>query len=357
MRKVLFYINLIGRGGGAAHVLTNIANKCIEQGIKVILATTYDDDGYNLSSEVKWEKFFSGVEKKGNVIYRNLICVKKLNDICRKEKPDLIVAFTTEAGVRAVIAAKINKIPVIVSVRNAPKMVFSGYRGKIAEFLYHYADGIVVQNKYAKEYFGNRKNVMVIPNLIEEKYVSKCYFGNRKKRIVNVGRLVEQKNQKLLINAFSIFHKTYPEWKLCIYGEGELREKLEKQIEEYNLQDYVLLLGVIPNLEDEINQDGMFVLSSDYEGMPNAMMEAMAMGLPTITTDYVGDPSCLIENEVNGIIVASDDACQLADAMSRIAENHLLAEKLSMEASKISKKMNPEKVSEMWISYMMEIGN
>jgi glycosyltransferase involved in cell wall biosynthesis len=143
----------------------------------------------------------------------------------------------------------------------------------------------------------------IIPNPINPEFNVKPFSGKRRKIITSVGRLSEQKNQHVLIEAFSRIEKDFPDYELVIYGEGNLRETLENQIKTLKLENKVKLPGVKKNIKNEIYDCSLFVLPSLYEGMPNALMEAMALGLPVISTDCpCGGPRFLIHN-YNGLLV------------------------------------------------------
>ena len=154
-----------------------------------------------------------------------------------------------------------------------------------------------------------------------------------KKRIVTAGRLNSQKNHEMLIRAFRIFHETHPEYTLTVYGEGELRKKLERLIEKLSLKGSVFLPGFKNGLHEEMKDAGMFVLSSDFEGLSNALMEAMMMGLAVITTDCTGSDE-LVEDGRDGLVVKRGDVMMMADAMARLADDEKLRKSMAEAAFK-----------------------
>ena len=252
-----------------------------------------------------------------------------------------------------------NKIPVILSVRNDPKEEYKNIKRKIfMKILYPLADGYVFQTEEAKEYFSlkiQRKSV-VIPNPINEDFiVDKPYDGEREKTIVTIGRIEKQKNQKLLIDAFKEVLKTHGEYKLLIYGEGSLKGKLIKYVEENKMSNNVIFKGKTDNVKREIYKSGIFVLSSNYEGMPNALMEAMLLGVPCISTNCsCGGPRDLIENDENGILIEVNNVDQLIKAINKIIENRDYSKKISINAIKIQKKYDPVKIINLWKKYMIK---
>ena len=203
------------------------------------------------------------------------------------------------------------------------------------KILYPLADGFVFQTKEAQEYFDKKiqKKSVIIPNPINEEFICEPYNGEREKKIVTVGRLEEQKNHKMLIKAFSKLPEGLSEYKLIIYGEGSLRPELEKQIKELNLLGRVFLPGQVDDVKNRIYKAGLFVLSSNYEGMPNALMEAMALGVPCASTDCpCGGPRFLIKNEYNGLLYNVNNELELKLAINKIIGDEELSKKISKNA-------------------------
>lgn len=284
--KILFTTGCMNEGG-AERVVANLANAFAKDNEVSIVITINDTSKYELNSDIL---FYSLDEDKvpKNIVLKNVKRMKKFKKIIKCFKPDIIVSFLPEPSYRALLLSFFNKIPVIVSVRNDPKVEYKSLKDKILmRLLYPLASGFVFQTKEAQEYFGSKiqSKSIVIPNPVDKRFLEKNCEGQRSNTIVTVGRLEEQKNHELLINAFSKITNEIPEYKLIIYGEGSLRERLEQQIKNLKLEEKVLLPGVEKNIEEKIYNARLFVLSSNYEGMPNALMEAMALGIPSISTD------------------------------------------------------------------------
>jgi glycosyltransferase involved in cell wall biosynthesis len=297
----------------------------------MIIVTKPGESKYKLDEGIGYFTLDSETRKDG-VIKRTSRRLSVLKKILKTEKPDVVVSFLPEPSFRVLLIKKILPIKVIVSVRNDPNKEYASKKRRLmAKLLYPLADGFVFQTEDVRKWFPKKiqDKSVVIPNPVNEAFLREPYNGKREKIIVSVGRLVEQKNQKLLIEAFCEFKKTNEDYKLKIYGEGPLRKDLQKKIEDLGLKKSVELMGEVPNLENEIYKAKMFVLSSDYEGMPNALMEAMALGLPCISTDCpCGGPRCLINNN-NGILVKVGDVGDMTDAIGKIANDDKNASKLS----------------------------
>lgn len=355
--------------GGAERVICNLSNALIESNNIKIISLTRTHVAYKLDKKIevnfidrkKYSRPKNKFLKMIRRLTKNLNRIVKVKNIIKSYKPDIIISFLPEPCFLILTLKKYNKIPTIISVRNDPK---KEYESKLYYYLmkklYPRADGVVFQTEEAKEYFNSilHCSMKIIPNPINPEFISKPYEGKRNKIIVNVGRLHEQKNQELLIDAFSKISKKFYDYKLIIFGEGALRDKLNKQINELNLRDRVKLAGICQNLKDKIYNASLFVLCSNYEGMPNALMEAMTMGIPVISTDCpCGGPRFLINNNENGILVEPKNMDELVQAMEKILSNEEFATKLGKNASEISKILSPEIINDEWNNYIEEIYN
>ena len=316
MKKILFYINALN-GGGAERVMANLSSQFADNGYDVLFATSYPAEGeYELNKKIK--RF--NLEKKSypcSRIKRNIMRIKRLRQICKIENPDVLVAFMAEPNFRAIIATIGLKTKTVISVRNDPK---KEYAGRIMNFVGKHilpmADGCVFQTEDAKEWFPKKlqQKSTIIFNAVKNDF----FEATRKPAcglVVTCGRLEEQKNHELLIKAFSDVVKKIPNAKLQIYGEGSLRNKLQKLIDNLGLHNYVKLMGQTSDVVSVLETADIFVLPSLYEGMPNALMEAMAAGVPCISTDCPCGGSRMLLNGKNGILIKNNNLDELTDAL------------------------------------------
>ena len=359
--KILFCIGCMNKGG-AERVMANLANYFSIENDVVIVISSNDDSKYELSKHVDLLKLDKEKFIKNGVI-RNIKRITMLKKIIKNFKPDIIISFLPEPSFRVLFIKTFCRIcPVIVSVRNDPKVEYKNLFNRIImKILYPFADGFVFQTEEAQQYFSKKKKKksVIIPNPLKEEFVTrKKYKGIRDKIIVNVGRLEEQKNHELLIDAYKDLENEIDGYKLIIYGEGTLREKLENKIKELDLEKKVILFGEVQNIPEKIEKASLFVLTSRFEGMPNALMEAMALGLPCIATDCpCGGVRKLIINKENGIVIKNNDLSELKNAIRYVINNPKNAEKLGIEAQKICVNMNPEKINGLWENYIQSIKN
>ena len=349
MKKHLFFIGTL-QNGGAERVVSILAGKMAEQGMNVEILTYYDMPVfYNIHSDVKVtcvEKE-TGTKSKG----KNFLWVRKYF----KENADVLISFLAPFNIFALVCNLGTGTPIIVADRNDPTKIPSNTLvRKVRDFLYRFADGIVVQTKKNQSYFSKQvqKKSVVIYNPINlgEKSGSALQTAKHKK-IVSVGRLMQQKNQKMLLGAFKNVLEKYPDYQLVIYGEGPMREELEAYAKELGVEKSILLPGNVADVHDRIKGAEIFVLSSDYEGMPNALIEAMCLGLPVISTKVSGATD-LIKDHENGLLTELDNQKELEAAMMELIENPILEEKLAKNATQLNDSLELSKIMNQWIHFI-----
>ena len=163
-----------------------------------------------------------------------------------------------------------------------------------------------------------------------------------------------QKNQKMMIAALKEVLKKHPDYQLVIYGEGPSREELESFVRELGVEEHVLLPGNVTDIHDRIKDAEMFVLSSDYEGMPNALIEAMCLGLPSVSTKVSGATD-LIKDHENGILTDLNDQKQLENAMLELIENKELSERLAINAAGLNQELEVSGIMQQWTDFIKEL--
>ena len=359
--NIVFCLGSMGKGG-AERVIANLSNYLADKDNLVSIITTVSGTSvYTLNKKIKHYSLENNL-KKNNVILKNIIRIKKLKSILKKISPDIIISFLPEPSYRVLLLKKSIKVPVIVSVRNDPKVEYNSKLSKICmNYTYPKADGFVFQTEEAKKYFNERiqKKSVIIPNPISDEFVDENFeYNPESNKIVNIGRLNKQKNQELLIKAFKEISIKYPQYKLYIYGEGDLRIHLEQVIKDLCLEQKVFLPGETSDVKEKLKQSKIFVLTSDYEGMPNTLMEAMATGLPCISTNCpCGGPKFLISNGENGILIPTNNKDALVKSLEDLINNKEKCIKLAKNAKKICNTLNPQKINSTWEEYIKKIVN
>lgn len=355
--KITFCISSLSKGG-AERVISILANGLIEENEIEIIVNTKLNTAYKFDNKIKILELDKKIHT--NTLLKNMARVKLINEELKKEKPDIILTFLPMPSFRILYANRKLKIPIIVADRNDPKQEYKSFIYKVLmKWLYPKADGFVFQTNEQKEYFKKeiQKKSKVIFNPIKEEFLVEGNSNKERKNvIVSVGRLVEQKNQKILINAFSKIANKYPEYKLKIFGEGNLKRELQKQIDDLNMKDRIYLCGVCDNIKEELEKAKIFVLSSNYEGMPNALIEAMASGCAVISTDCpCGGPRELIENNKNGILVPVNNEQELSNKIEYLIRNEEKAKIIGENAKKVQEKLNPDNILQQWENYIIKI--
>ena len=365
MKKIAFHLNCLEQGG-AERVVTNLANQFADNGYEVIIATEwYGKDEFQTDSRVRRVHvgLREGDEKKHRFV-QFLLRIKYLNHFLKEEKPDILIPFAQKAIYRGLTAAYFTKIPVLISIRTDPALHYVGKSDKIQiKFLFGRANGCVFQTEDARDFMASKlkKETRVILNPINPKYIGVPEPEKRSKSVVQSGRLVDFKNQPMLIKAFVEVHKKHPDYDLKIYGGDSFdgtKEILEALIAENKAEDYIHLMGASDTLEKDLVDAALFAFTSDWEGLPNALMEAMALGLPIVATDCpCGGPRTIMENEVSGLLIPIKNQKALEDGINRLIENPELAEKFGREAAKIKERANADIIFEQWKDYIEELCN
>ena len=356
MKKIAFYINGLGNGG-AERVTVNLARHFVQKGYEVILVTSrVRADEYEQpegTRRIISETIEPGSMNPVSYFYKRF---KNIRAIWKREKPDALVCFIGKCNVIGLLTSWGLKFPVYVSVRNEPT---KEYDTKLMRFLsktlFARAKTIIVQTEDAKAYFPKylQKKTVILPNSLDTRFILPRFEGVRKNEIVSVGRLVECKNQKMLIDAFSAVAGEYPELILKIYGNGthneDTRGELEEQVRTLHLENRVKFMGHCNDMPQQLYESRIFVLTSDYEGMPNALLESMALGLACISTDCpCGGPRTVIQDGENGLLIPVRNEKALEQALWEILSNPALEKKLGENARKIGEQLSPERVNEAW---------
>lgn len=341
-----------GGAGGAERVISTLANNAVINDDHVTLITAKElKNSYYIHPNVNC----ISLENKKNSLLKLLAFIK----ILKKVKCNVIVSFLTGINIFSIIAGRICNIKVIVCERTDPRHSASNLLKRILrKLLYRYADGFVFQTEEAKSFFSIdiQMRSIIIPNPLKE-LLPEPYTGVRNNEIVTLGRFDSQKNHKLLFEAFSDVAKVYPELSLTVYGDGPLRAEYKKQLNKLGIASRVNFPGWYTDIHERILKSRMFVLSSDYEGISNAMLEAMALGIPTISTDCpCGGSRMFIENGINGLLVPVGDKKALADAITELMiDKDDLCKTISENCIKVKDKLKVEKIYSLWNSYISGI--
>ena len=358
MKKIVFYTASLAKGG-AQRVIVNLAESLVQKGYAVTIVTTMQgEQEYTISSKI--HRIYSDIteeEVTSNRVKNFVARFTKLRKIWKQEQADVVVAFIGKNNFMAVATAMGLKIPVITSVRGEPtEEYYNGVLRFLSKTLMGLSSGIILQTSDAMEYFPKwmQKKSVILSNPLNPDFIDNYYEGEREPEIVSVGRLDSNKNQKLIIDAFLQIADKFPEIRLTLYGDGEDRESLKKYIKSSGYESRISLPGAIKNVKERIRKSKVFVLSSNTEGMPNCLMEAMALGIPSISTDCpCGGPRMLMEGKENGILVPVAEVEPMAKAMEALLSDGKLWEKYSRNAYGLTSQLHPDKVNKEWEEYLI----
>lgn len=342
--------------GGAERVVSELANYAIKVGIEcsVIMLDEYEVF-YKVDDSIK---LYTIGKQSSNPLFDKFKRYKKVRSIVKSLEPDLVLTLPEDIGIYVIPAMIGSGIPVVVSERNNPwVMPYNKLSRIMRKIFYPCAAGYVFQTQMAASFFSEKiqSRGRVIPNPLDISKIPSPFVGQRKKTVVAAGRLDNQKNFKLLIDTFAAFYKTHPDYSLRIFGEGGLRTELENYAQTVLPDGVWSMPGRDINWLEKSVGCSMFVLSSDYEGMPNALIEAMAAGIPSISTDCPSGGSAeLIENNENGILIPVKDKEAMVQAMNKIADDKEFADGLSAKGMLLRKKLETDKISSKWFEYLKE---
>lgn len=357
--KICFVIGSLSYSG-AEKVLSALISEMERKKHEIhIILLQNQGEKNKLSENIYSYGAFTEGNKLSRILKRSRLIRKRIKNI----NPDIVVSFGYVSNINTIPSMLKLDIPLVICERNDPNYdPFHSSQKKIRKIFYSLAQGYVFQTTEVQKYFSEkiRKKSAVIPNPVitsPEEINTNEKYENKRKQIVTVARLEDyQKNQTMLIKGFANASIDLPEHDLFIYGDGPDKEKYHLLINELNMENRIFLMGATKNVQNILNKTDIFVLTSNFEGMPNALIEAMAMGLPCISTDCGGGGAkALISNRINGLLIEKDNCKQLQEALLLLNQDYKMKEKLGKEASKIRFTLNINDVSDEWLTYFKTV--
>lgn len=345
--RIYFYINTISHGG-AERVMANLICEMFQRGHQCKLITTYKTDWeYNLPRDVSRVVLFS--EPVKSTLKRNFYGVTRLRREIIEGHPDVLITFMAEPNFRGILATMKTQVKSVVSVRNDPKREYKGWcRFTLARILFKFSSLIVFQTDDAKHCFPTslQEKSVVIHNPVNEIFFNTQVLKDRY-GIVTMGRLTSQKNHSMLIRAFALISDKISD-DLYIYGSGNPNQLRELAI-QLGVSDRVHFPGQCDAVQDVLIKSKLFVLSSDYEGMPNALMEAMAVGVPCISTDCpCGGPQMLFPRSISDYLVPVNDYHKLAERILYVVSHPQELDKLAAECKSAARVFESTRIFDKW---------
>jgi len=351
------HITIITRNmaaGGTERVISQLINCWCNYGIECsLILLDKSPMFYKINSNSKVYKI--GKTKKNKYLDKVFKYIK-IRKIIKEISPDIVLSMPEEIGIYVIGALLGTNIPVVVSERNNPWiMPYKKITRFLRKILYPFASGFIFQTNKAASFFSTtiQRKGIILPNPLDLSRILPPYSGNKENIIIGAGRLEPQKNFFMLIDAFAKVYKKHSDYKLHIYGDGSLYSKILEYANNKIPEKAFKLCGVIENLPEEISKAAVFVLSSDYEGIPNVLIEAMAGGTTVISTDCPsGGPRQLIQHRKNGLLVNVGDNDALTTALNEVIENKIKAKSMAEKALEIGQKYDARIVSRDWYKFL-----
>jgi glycosyltransferase involved in cell wall biosynthesis len=362
--KLLFFIASL-QCGGAERVSVTLCNHWAERGWDVTIAT-FDDGSvppfFPLAAGVRHVALALARRRSGFIrpMVDNLARVRALRRFVARERPDRIVSFIDETNVLILLAARGTGVPVVVSVRTDPARHATPRSWRVLRRLtYPWARAIVLQTETAAAFFPASwaSRIAVIPNPVPKPRTAKPDLGSSDgapHRIVAMGRLGREKGFDLLIRAFAGIAQAHPGWNLTIVGEGEERGALQAELERSGVAGRVSLAGRIADVEGVLRGSELFVLSSRYEGFPNALCEAMACGLPVVAFDGRSGPATIVRDGVDGVLVPAGNVGALSAAMARLIADPDARRRMGARAAEVSDRFSVGRIASLWERVLLD---
>lgn len=343
--------------GGAERMMAYLADLLSSKYDVIIVLLDKKDIFFELNDKIKiieldnyYHKLQSDVGKTEKIkIIKNI--VHALRQIAEEEKVEAVISFDDRITWLTWLAFFHRNIKTIYSQRNDPYDK-SKIKNLLFRYIYNHSDGVVYQLEEVKKFYNTKKRVDVIPN----PYFGRVfpYHNKYDHLIISAGRLQDRKRFDLLIKAFSNVYKNHPQYRLIIYGDGEERANLENLVKSLELTGAVSLPGVQKNVLENNRNAEMFVLSSDAEGMPNTLIEAMGNGIPVIATDCTpGGARFLLDNGKNGLLVSRGNVDQLSHAMEEYIKSTELMHKKAESATRfLMATLNEKNINQRWLNFI-----
>lgn len=350
--KVFMIIKRL-RYSGAYKMFMWVAKALANRGHEVTVFTFMKNDVEELQPNIRWIK--------ADLEHASLVRkVKEARRLMKETGADISISFLLDANIINTMASLGTKTKSVICERNDPFKPHY-YKLKFTKPLFRFADGAVFQLPKVAEYYSMVTGLTaVIPNpvITTSAEIELKPFDKRDNIIVSLGRYdIFQKRQDVLLNAFARFLESHPDYMLKFYGDGPDEDRIRKMVENLGISNNVVVGGITNHSVQVLSKSKFFVLSSDFEGIPNALMEAMSIGLPCISTRCrPGGAEYLIEDGKNGLLVNTGDVEGLVNAMNKLV-NTSIADSLGLEAKKVTERFSEERITDMWCEYVQKLQN
>lgn len=371
--KILYMTPHIYNSAGTERVLSMKVNYLVQHaGYDIVIVTTDQKEKKNFfdfDSRIKHydlglnyeDDFGKNIISKTILHYRkNHVYKKRLAKIIKIENPDVCISmfgkeleFICNMNLSCKIAAELH-----FNQRLRHDVLMANHHGWLWEQIGKFRtrqmiretkglDSLVVLTKEDMEQWQKtNNNICQIYNPLP--YESNEVATLNDKTIISVGRLSPQKNYSSLIRAWKLVHQKHADWQLKIWGDGELKEQLQEEIQEQGVEQSCHLCGRTDNVSKEYLHSSAYVMSSAFEGFPMVLLEAASFGLPLISYACYCGPKDIIESGKNGYLINQDDVRGLADAICKVIEDESLRKEMGRQSKIISKRFSQDNILPLW---------
>lgn len=351
--RSILIVTLHLKNGGAERVFSELMNSWANDGCNICVVQLCKDlipgDNYKISKGI--EIINLETDHQYNSLLGKIEIIPKLVKLFKRKSDYTILSFVNPATYLVAISSFFIKNKIVFSERCDPTHSPSNkFKRLLRTLAFYRADACVFQTVEARNYFPNIivNKSTIIPNPIVSDLPYITY--NNTTRIIMACTLNEQKNLKMAIDAFSIVNKQNNELYLDIFGQGNKYDEINNYINDLGLNNKIHLKGYCTDIHKEMANSYLFLSSSNYEGISNSILEAMAIGLPCICTDCPsGGTGMLIDDDVNGILVPVNNALQMAKEIIRVINNPDIYKKISNNAKKVRNTYNIDDISKEWL--------
>lgn len=336
-------------GGGAQRVLATMSGPLAAYfAVTVLTLDEPTNDFFHLPPQVR--RVSIGYSSGQAGVLANIARIRRLRRAIRESRPHVVLAFLAQINILVVLATWGLRLPTVIGERNDPAQQSFGWKWDLLRRLtYRRADVISANSRRAlrsMEAYVPTERLALLPNPVVAP--ASPSPADRRPAILFVGRLVPQKRPLLLLEGFAEIAKAYPQWTLTIVGDGPLRPTIEARARELGLEERVVLTGHVRDVWTFYRQAGVFAIVSQFEGSPNALLEAMVHGMPCVASSGIGLPGEFVRDGVDGLVFDDLSKDALVDCLRRLVESPDLRARLGEEASKRMEAMRPEAVARTW---------
>ncbi|CAM4229073.1 glycosyltransferase [Zobellia roscoffensis] len=360
-KKIAFVIYSL-ESGGAERVITELANNLIFDYDITIITLVKTVPFYELNPRIKL-LFCSETIKNDTTLIKSLSDgfkrIKTLVRYIKENRIQLVISFMTSSNIYSIWASKLSRIPCIVSERanhdiyKLPKLL-----EVIRDVSYKFCKYLVVQTEANKAFYSKKlssSKILVIPNPIAESLSNKRNheLKTSKNIILNVGSFKKGKAQDLLIRAFSEIENK--DWLVFFVGDGPTKQENINLTKKLKIEKKIKFVGKQQDIEKYYNEARLFIFTSEHEGFPNALLEALYFGIPTISTNCKHGPADLIRDKENGFLIPVGNQNVLQKKMSQLMNDIVLQNKFSENAMKSTAKYKITSIVKLWENYITKL--